>query len=150
MGETIYQLVYCSRNTISGCQVADVDSEILRIVDASRRNNVSSKVTGALLFSAGSFAQVLEGPLAGVEKVFERIQRDPRHADVVVLHVLRSQRRDFAEWSMAYAGKLAASSKDARALDYALEQPGEAGATAVLATMHGLVRREKEWAVAAR
>lgn len=147
--DTIYQLVYCSRNTIGECQVADVDAEILRILEASRRNNVHDKVTGALLFSAGSFAQVLEGPLAEVEKVFERIQRDPRHADVVVLSVLRSHKRDFADWSMAYAGKLAASGEGARALSQALERPGQAGAEAVLAMLRDLVGRETEWAAVA-
>ena len=149
MDETIYQLVYCSRNTISDCQGADVDAEIVRILATSRRNNASDGVTGALLFSAGSFAQVLEGPLAAVERVFERIQRDPRHADVVVLHVLRSRQRDFANWSMAYAGELAASGAGGRALYEALEQPGQAGAEAVLAMLRDLVGREKEWAVAA-
>ncbi|MBV9749326.1 MAG: BLUF domain-containing protein, partial [Acetobacteraceae bacterium] len=67
MDETIYQLVYCSRNTISDCQTSDTDAEIIRILEASRRNNVHDKVTGALLFSAGSFAQVLEGSLPAVE-----------------------------------------------------------------------------------
>ncbi len=149
MDETIYQLVYCSRNTISDCQVADVDAEILRILDTSRRNNADDKVTGALLFSAGSFAQVLEGPLPAVERVFERIQRDPRHADVVVLHVLRSRRRDFADWSMAYAGTLATPGEGSSTLSQALALPGQAGAEAVLAMLRDLVGREAEWAIAA-
>ncbi len=149
MDATIYQLVYCSRNTISDCKVADMDAEILRILDASRRNNVRDKVTGALLFSAGSFAQVLEGTLPAVERVFERIQRDPRHADVIVLHVLRSRQRDFANWSMAYAGKLATPGKGDTTLSQVLAQPGQAGAEAVLAMLRDLVGREAEWAVAA-
>lgn len=149
MDETIYQLVYCSRNAIADCHAADMDAEILRILEASRRNNVHDRVTGALLFSAGSFAQVLEGPLAAVERVFERIQRDPRHADIVVLHVLRSQKRDFADWSMAYAGKLAASGEAARALSSALAQPGQDGAETVLSMLRDLVGRETEWAAVA-
>ena len=144
MDDTIYQLVYCSRNTVSDCH-ADVDAEIMRILDASRRNNARDGVTGALLFSAGSFAQVLEGPLAAVERTFERI---PRHADVVGLSVLRSGRRDFADWSMAYAGKLAESGEAARALSRACETAGQDGAETVLATLRGLVSREKEWAAA--
>ena len=149
MDETIYQLVYCSRNTICDCQTIDTDAEIIRILEASRRNNVHDKVTGALLFSAGSFAQVLEGSLPAVERAFERIQRDPRHADVVVLHVLRSRRRDFADWSMAYAGKLAAPGAGGRTLSQALAQPGQVGAETVLAMLRDLVAREADWAVAA-
>ncbi len=148
MDETIYQLVYCSRNTIGDCQAANVDAEILRILETSRRNNVHDKVTGALLFSAGSFAQVLEGSLPAVERVFERIQRDPRHADVIVLHVLRSRQRDFADWSMAYAGKLSEPREGGRTLSQAVAQPGQAGAKAVLAMLRDLVAREAEWAVA--
>ena len=147
MTETIYKLVYCSRNTIADCD-GDVDAEIMRILDASRRNNVQEQVTGALLFSAGSFAQVLEGPLPAIERTFERIQCDPRHADVVVLHVLQSDHRDFADWSMAYAGKLAASGEAARAMSEAWRQPGADGAELVLATLRGLVGREEEWAPA--
>ena len=89
---------------------------------------------------------VLEGPLPAVERTFERIQCDPRHSDVVVLHVLRSDRRDFAEWSMAYAGKLTASGEAARALSEAQRQPGAEGAELVLATLRDLVGREEEWA----
>ena len=147
MADGIYQLVYCSRNTIVDCD-GDVDAEIMRILDASRRNNVGEQVTGALLFSAGSFAQVLEGPLPAIERTFERIQCDPRHSDVVVLQVLRSDRRNFADWSMAYAGKLAESGEAARALSDAQRRPGAEGAELVLATLRDLVSREEEWAPA--
>jgi blue light- and temperature-responsive anti-repressor len=145
MDDTIYQLIYCSRNTIADCHT-DVDVEIGCILDASRRNNRRDRVTGALLFSAGSFAQVLEGPLAAIERTFERIQCDPRHGDVVVLQVHRSGRRDFGEWSMAYAGRLEAASEAARALSRACEQQDTEGAETVLATLRHLVGREEEWA----
>jgi len=146
MNDTIYQLVYCSRNAV-GTEV-DLDAEVLCILDASRRNNSRDKVTGALLFSAGSFAQVLEGPLSEIERTFERIQRDPRHADVVVLHIQRSGQREFADWSMAYAGKLAASSDAGLALSQACGKQGRDGADAVLALLRDLVAREEEWAAA--
>lgn len=147
MGEIIYQLVYCSRNAVGECH-ADVDAEILRILDASRRNNRRDGVTGALLFGAGSFAQVLEGPLAAVERVFERIQRDPRHADVVVLHVLCSERREFGDWSMAYAGRLAATGEAASILSKVAERPGLDGAKSVLTMLRDLIGREEEWVAA--
>jgi hypothetical protein len=144
MADEIYQLVYCSRNTIGDCH-NDIDAEIMRILDISRRNNVWEQVTGALLFSAGSFAQVLEGPLPAVERTFERIQCDPRHSDVIILHVLRSDHRDFADWSMAYAGKISESSEAARALSDVQRRPDAEGAELVLATLRGLMSREEEW-----
>ena len=147
MDDTIYQLVYCSRNTVGGCN-GDIDGEVLRILDASRRNNVRDKVTGALLFSAGSFAQVLEGPRAAVERAFERIQRDPRHGDVVVLRFQCAGQRDFADWSMAYAGRLAPSSEAERALSEVCREPGPDSGEAVLSMLRDLVGHETEWATA--
>ena len=145
MADDICQIVYCSRNTITDCE-GDVDAEVARILDVSRRNNAREQLTGALLYSAGVFAQVLEGPLSAVERTFERIQCDPRHSDVVVLHLLRSDHREFADWSMAYAGKLAESDEAARALSDAQRRPGAEGAELVLATLRDLVSREEEWA----
>lgn len=148
MSNDIYQLVYCSRKTIDESSGTDLDTEVLNILDASRRNNAHDGVTGALLFGADSFAQVLEGPLPAVEKTFERIQQDPRHGDVVILQVMRADRRDFAEWSMAYAGKLAPSSGAERTLSSARAAGGQDGAEAVLSTLRSLVHREEEWAAA--
>jgi len=51
-------------------------------------------VTGALIFNAGIFAQVLEGDRQDVALTFERIQRDTRHGDVQVLAFEEVQNRD--------------------------------------------------------
>ncbi len=99
----VYRLLYCSRNLISG-SLAEQEAEVQKILNSSRRNNVREGVTGALLFNGEWFAQVLEGPLAKVEKTFERIQCDARHADVTVLESGSSDEPIFADWSMAYAG----------------------------------------------
>ena len=55
------------------------------ILAASQRNNAHAGVTGALMFTDGFFAQVLEGSMAAVEQVFERIQLDDRHSEVQLL-----------------------------------------------------------------
>ena len=39
-----------------------------------------------------------------MERAFERIQRDTRHGDVVVLQSHPADERQFPSWSMAYAG----------------------------------------------
>ena len=85
-----------------GGQPSQRESEIQQILKVARENNSKQDVTGALLFNAGYFAQVLEGPRAEVERIFEKIQRDMRHGDVVVLENGYTQGRDFSEWSMAY------------------------------------------------
>ena len=102
MGQ-VYKLLYCSRNLLSG-SLAEQETEVQKILESSRRNNVREGVTGALLFNGEWFAQTLEGPLDKVEATFERIQRDSRHADVTLLESGPTNGRIFADWSMAYAG----------------------------------------------
>src|SRR4051812_6886241 len=100
MNNTVHKLVYCSRNRIEGTSEQIVE-EIQKILSSARRNNALVGITGALLFNEGLFAQVLEGPLDSVERIFEQIQRDPRHSDVTVLQSEPAEHRDFPEWSMA-------------------------------------------------
>ncbi|MCJ2135907.1 BLUF domain-containing protein [Methylobacterium sp. J-026] len=100
----LYRLVYASKNLVQGPE-SEVTAQVRQILDASRRNNRDVGVTGALMFNAGAFAQVLEGPRAGVEATFERIQRDLRHSDVTVLQCGPAESRGFATWSMAFVGQ---------------------------------------------
>jgi hypothetical protein len=103
MGQDLYRLVYYSRNRGSIDPAAS--GEVRDILSASRRNNAEADVTGALLFNAGCFGQVLEGPRRAVEATFERIQQDPRHGDVTVLGFGEAEGRCFGNWSMAFVGE---------------------------------------------
>jgi hypothetical protein len=144
MSTNLFRLVYCSRNTISG-QQGDPAVEMAGILAVSRGNNARDGVTGALLYSEGCFAQVLEGGLEAVERTFERIQCDPRHSDVVVLRAARAEGRLFGVWDMALA-EIADPAKASAILGRALAQVnGNAGAD-VVALLSGLVHREAEWA----
>jgi hypothetical protein len=109
MSENLYRLVYYSRNRAAYApdgMAATID----HILTSARRNNVSVDVTGALMFNAGCFAQVLEGPKAAVIHTFERIQQDERHGDVSVLSFAPIAERGFDRWSMGFVGE---SIKDA-------------------------------------
>jgi hypothetical protein len=97
------RLVYYSRNRLPADpqrRVAEIDA----ILAASRRNNARVGVTGALMFNAGCFGQVLEGPQGAVEAVFERIQQDERHGDVSLLALQPVEARAFEQWSMGFVG----------------------------------------------
>lgn len=96
----LFRIIYCSRNSI-GHDAAGRDLD--QILAAARRNNAQVGVTGALLYSKGFFAQILEGPFEAVQQVFERIQIDHRHTDVVILTAENVTDRTFADWDMAYA-----------------------------------------------
>jgi len=97
----LIRLVYISRNLLPP---AEREAAVLDILAASRRRNPAVGVTGALLFSDDCFAQSLEGPMAAVEALFEHIQMDERHDQVVVLEAGPISQRDFGDWSMGFAG----------------------------------------------
>jgi Sensors of blue-light using FAD len=98
-----FRLVYLS----TACLSADRDAarrQIADILDASRRNNAAADITGALLFSETNFAQALEGPRDAVERLYESLNQDPRHKDLVLLLTESLPARQFPQWSMAYIG----------------------------------------------
>jgi len=98
-----YRLVYHSANRLESDQ-DQKHAQIEQILEKSRRNNAQVGVTGALMFNAGHFIQVLEGPPAAVEATFERIQQDDRHGDVALIQFEPIAQRGFSNWSMAYVG----------------------------------------------
>lgn len=97
----LHRMLYCSHNTTPGT-LTEIAGQIEQILEVSRRNNGRDGVTGGLLYSAGCFAQVLEGPREAVENAFERIQCDERHTDVIVIMSGPVEARAFANWSMAF------------------------------------------------
>lgn len=103
MSARLHRLVYYSRNEVG----LGLENAVRSILEASRRNNVAADVTGALMFNAGCFAQVLEGPLDALEAIFERIQQDERHSNVAIVSSGPAENRRFPEWSMAFVGTAA-------------------------------------------
>ncbi|MFC4255723.1 blue light sensor protein [Altererythrobacter xixiisoli] len=103
MNTNLNRLVYYSKNRIIG-EPKELSLSIASILSTSRTKNAEVGVTGALMFNAGCFAQVLEGPQHAVEAVFERIQQDERHGDVSLLAFEPVQFRFFGDWSMGFVG----------------------------------------------
>lgn len=99
----LFRLIYCSKNLISGSTEQILD-EIDRLIEVAAARNKEDRITGALLFNRGRFAQVLEGPRTAVEATFSRIRLDPRHEDIVVLQAEATTQRAFEGWGMAFVG----------------------------------------------
>ena len=59
--------------------------ELTELLAAARRKNQANGVTGMLLYTEGSFFQVLEGESAVVERIFADIAGDERHHQVTVI-----------------------------------------------------------------
>jgi len=106
MSTAIHRLVYYSHNHIAGDEAA-FEASVADILARSRENNLRDGITGALMFNAGCFAQVLEGPLEQIEAAFERIQQDDRHGDVSLLAVEEIPARNFPNWAMGFVGSSA-------------------------------------------
>ena len=139
----LYRLVYASKNLLQGSEDESTAS-IAQILAASQRNNVKSDVTGALMFNAGAFAQVLEGPRSEVEETFERIQCDDRHSDVTVLQCGPTEKRYFANWSMAFVGQSAeGQAQFSRLAAESGFDLSRLDGDAVFAMLHGLVLEEE-------
>jgi hypothetical protein len=74
--------------------------ELVAILRKSKANNPGLGVTGVLCFSEGIFLQVLEGGRSAVNRLYNRIASDSRHADVELLCYEEIGERHFAGWSM--------------------------------------------------
>jgi hypothetical protein len=111
-------------------------------------NNAGLGISGALLYSAGNFAQVLEGLLASIEKTFEAIQRDPRHSEVVVIQSGPAETREFPEWSMAFVGNNHTENMPlATAAFEAVFANTVGSAEQMLSVLRDLIVREDDWAM---
>jgi hypothetical protein len=82
---------------------ASVDADALALIlRQSKENNPPAGVTGVLCFCSNAriFLQVLEGGRDAVSAIYNRISRDPRHADVLLLSYEEIGERSFSSWSM--------------------------------------------------
>ena len=138
------RVLYCSRSQIPGGADA-ILANIESILTTSRENNRRAGISGALLFSNGCFAQVLEGDPDAVDEAFERIQCDERHTDVTVLQSGPIAERDFPSWSMAFAGGDAGQSPmaDVALFDSGARPSGEG--QQLVALLKDVVIRQTRW-----
>lgn len=92
---SINQLVYISQAT------RKMSSDELRDIQATaKENNQHIDVTGSLFYNGGWFLQVLEGPLATLNALYNKIEKDPRHKNSRVLYNEPAKFRTFTRWSM--------------------------------------------------
>jgi hypothetical protein len=150
---SLYRLIYRSRDVIAQA-VPDalteegVQRELRAIVASARWHNKAENVTGALMYNGAGFAQVLEGPREVVERAFERIAADPRHADVTVLSFTPSQRRSFPDWPLAFCGQPTAGAEDPLSdlTDSAIANgPRVTTGSDVLRLLERIVQQEDAW-----
>lgn len=138
MNQQTFRLIYCSKSALD---CAADPAELNRILAISRRNNAAAGVTGALIYNDGLFAQTLEGSFDAVQTVFERIQSDLRHDDIVVLQAEAVDDRLFSSWAMAQA-EPENPTRVHETLSRAMVDIHAVGAPALLEVLSRVVRHE--------
>jgi hypothetical protein len=76
--------------------------ELIELLTKAREKNQRLDITGMLLYKEGNFLQILEGPEAAVDALFNTIQQDPRHRGVIRIMRRPLETRQFAEWEMGF------------------------------------------------
>ncbi len=89
------QLFYISRSCAT-------PAEVEQILSSARHHNQRRQVTGALLYTGGHFAQLLEGVPQALAETIAAIEADPRHEAVTRLIQGGLTQRRFAGWTMAF------------------------------------------------
>ncbi len=93
-----FRLVYRSHSRVPADRRHDA---LASIFDVARAKNAELQVTGALLITDHYFVQTLEGEEGRVRALFERIKRDERHDEVIVVAEETPAERVFGQWAMA-------------------------------------------------
>jgi hypothetical protein len=77
---------------------------LMRLLYHSHLRNKSMGITGALIFENNRFGQVIEGPRAQIEDLWEKIQKDTRHKNIRLLESRPIEDRSFSKWTMVFQG----------------------------------------------
>jgi Sensors of blue-light using FAD len=135
--ENLVSLLYLSR-TSEVFRVEDLPALLARAQERNQRHGLS----GALLFYAGRFMQVIEGPEPEVQRCFERIRADVRHACVTAVALQPIVERRFARWGMRRVEMAQGPDRAVAAfLDELTSAPDDARVSAAIGLLERLTRR---------
>jgi Sensors of blue-light using FAD len=79
-------------------------AELTAVLRTAEAHNSQHGITGILCYSDGKFLQALEGDRDVVNRLYNRIVRDPRHEDCTILRYGRVTSRHYDDWSMKLVG----------------------------------------------
>ena len=96
--QPLYEIVYVS---LASREMGD--AELKELLVKAREANQRAGITGLLLYHQREFLQLIEGERQAVQRLFQSIERDPRHDHVDVVWEGPVRRRSFEHWSMAFA-----------------------------------------------
>ena len=112
-----------------------VSSDELAFIESFRSSTLTRQadITGMLVFDGQHFCQQLEGCAREVNEAMARIQCDPRHRGVEVVHHGPLDKRRFSRFSLGYT-----SGEDIELLERLQRLKGQAAVDAFVALLSGL------------
>ena len=87
---------------VSSATTLPSPADLVDLLKQSRETNLKLGITGMLLYKDGSFMQVLEGEENAVRSLYNKIERDPRHRNLIILTQGALLKRQFQDWSMGF------------------------------------------------
>ncbi|MHA7055681.1 BLUF domain-containing protein [Aquimarina sp. M1] len=96
-GAMIFELCYKSKAS-EGLSTSSVEN----IVSESLLNNPGNAITGALVYYANTFFQIIEGPKPNILELYRKLLEDHRHYDVELIWQGVKTKRIFNDWSLAF------------------------------------------------
>ena len=100
-GSSLARLCYAS-STVS--EEDEIRQDLMDILTEAIDFNGRHQVHGVLYYGHGKFFQCLEGDSDIVNQLFyEKITKDPRHSNVVLLDLADIDYVKFSRWNMKYA-----------------------------------------------
>lgn len=77
---------------------------LMRLLYHSYLRNLRLEITGALIFENNQFGQVIEGPEDVIDALWEKIQKDDRHKNILLIERKAISARNFEKWTMVFQG----------------------------------------------
>ena len=77
------------------------DQEIDKILAACKKNNPPIGITGILLYDNDQFLQYVEGDYKEINPLYDKIKKDDRHKDVIMVSMGVIADKIFPSWNMA-------------------------------------------------
>ena len=90
------QLVYVS-NRKPNCTAEEIE----KILDSCKKNNPPLNITGVLLYSETKFIQLVEGDAKVIMGLYDKIKKDNRHSNAMMISYNPITEKSFPSWHMA-------------------------------------------------
>lgn len=79
------------------------ENQLMDILHNARQHNSAVGITGVLLYSQGTFIQVLEGRDKVIDALYLRITADQRHKNIIKLIEGPIDEKSFPQWLMGFS-----------------------------------------------